>query len=1109
MFVIGGSKLKLTNIKTPIQFELWISSVYDNAIISEGMVDFELGNIAGQYIIVQNEKIIHVQLRNTRQQYSLDFHLSRGFARLGYITRVFKDGSALLKINFFNGSVLEMGELEIGIDEYIENAAKRKGFQFRKTEELASLLKQQFVIDVNDDYSYFLIRISGPNFDDNKSVDSEELTHFYIVGEDIRIPIKRRRMSQDLEIFFASRLENNNRVEGLKLAKGNIRFSDYTKTGQIRVLASGSISRLVREQGSYLNQWDKYGATVGKLILKRARDIGKLEYKSPEPSGDAVKFFFEKQLPKNIYVGDHLEIAKVVPVYITNPEITWEEYIELVEDDYRKSKKNESEESIIAEVLTISGNSLKLKLSVIPPNDRFLILSITGDRTQLQRQNKARRLIIEGNCANPLLGLLIEENGEIPEIQRRSRMKALTPLIKEKVFKGNEPTRTQEKAIEIALNTPDIALIQGPPGTGKTTVIAAILERINQEYDKSGVIRGQVLVSAFQHDAVDNIVSRLSINSLPAVKFGRRSRENELEADRDRKAIENWCQDIARKIREKNPRITETEEQRRLSELFHLYAISPSLNNAMNLLNKILEIPRSILSPELVDRTSTLITALSTQVDGSFEKPNVRVLRSLRTSESGFLDDGPERAADVYIEFENTLTEDEQKLLKSAIAWKEGDDLSFLDGIGRMKKRLLDRFIPVPRFKIEKPREDIIYLFSQVSKQFEKNRSRGDKTEITLANFLHELENNPDGARRAIEDYNFVFAATTQQAEGTAIRKAKTRDRDRTIVYDTVIIDEAARTSPRDLLIPMAQAEKRIILVGDHKQLPHILEEEVCSLLESEGDVTSDLEVSLFQHLFERIEKLEKADGVRRKITLDSQFRMHPSLGRLISRFYEKPLQSPLPDTMFSQSLEGVAGVPAAWINVPNESGNERKSGNSRIRKEEAKVIAKQLKKWIDSEEGKNLTFGIITFYKAQVNEIYAELSKPEYGITKSLGSNDWCIVDEYKYLRSVENGKVTLEERLRIGTVDAFQGMEFDVVLLSMVRTRNLNKVSSKIKSNEVAIFGHLTLESRLCVSMSRQKRLLVVVGDSALVDSDIGRKAVPALGDFLDLCLQEGEFI
>lgn len=66
----------------------------------------------------------------------------------------------------------------------------------------------------------------------------------------------------------------------------------------------------------------------------------------------------------------------------------------------------------------------------------------------------------------------------------------------------------------MALNTPDIALIQGPPGTGKTTVITAILKRLNEIADPTGGMFGRDLVTAFQHDAVQNAIDRIEILGL-------------------------------------------------------------------------------------------------------------------------------------------------------------------------------------------------------------------------------------------------------------------------------------------------------------------------------------------------------------------------------------------------------------------------------------------------------------------------------------------------------------------------------------------------------------------------------------------------------------------
>ena len=91
------------------------------------------------------------------------------------------------------------------------------------------------------------------------------------------------------------------------------------------------------------------------------------------------------------------------------------------------------------------------------------------------------------------------------------------------------------------------------------------------------------------------------------------------------------------------------------------------------------------------------------------------------------------------------------------------------------------------------------------------------------------------------------------------------------------------------------------------------------------------------------------------------------------------------------------------------------------------------------------------------------------------------------------------LVERLRIGTVDAFQGKEFDVVLLSMTRS---NGVPLKDLASQRRKYGFLTLENRLCVAMSRQKRLLIVVGDEGMVLEPGAEEAIPGLKAFYELC-------
>jgi len=95
---------------------------------------------------------------------------------------------------------------------------------------------------------------------------------------------------------------------------------------------------------------------------------------------------------------------------------------------------------------------------------------------------------------------------------------------------------------------------------------------------------------------------------------------------------------------------------------------------------------------------------------------------------------------------------------------------------------------------------------------------------------------------------------------------------------------------------------------------------------------------------------------------------------------------------------------------------------------------------------------------------------------------------------------------------VDAFQGKEFDVVLLSCVRTGPQGRrgpagraEDSPEKSRETLLnerYGFLRLPNRMNVAMSRQRQMLICVGDAALATHVDAEEAVPALVALHQLC-------
>ena len=155
----------------------------------------------------------------------------------------------------------------------------------------------------------------------------------------------------------------------------------------------------------------------------------------------------------------------------------------------------------------------------------------------------------------------------------------------------------------------------------------------------------------------------------------------------------------------------------------------------------------------------------------------------------------------------------------------------------------------------------------------------------------------------------------------------------------------------------------------------------------------------MFRYLFNRLKVIEKRDDIERTITLDAQFRMHPLLGDFVSKqFYpsEEQFSSPLKENHFQCNLPIVGNKCAIWVNIPPEKGIETRSKTMSLnRKAEDIKIAKLLNTWINSENSKNLSFGIISFYKSQINMIKSELSN--YGITEKDNNGNYSIVGKYK----------------------------------------------------------------------------------------------------------------
>lgn len=1079
----------------------------EEGLTEEPVLDLKTLSVRGEFA-VRTEKFDKTVIpANAADVNELTNAIVSGRAMLARLTNRAPDGSAELQIILFNGVALEMGDIEIGVDETtlesVEKISKKATL-----EDVSRYIWGQSVFKYGGKSYFFLVAGEAAKSyleaksDDDTNDTSEETKKppvkraFALLGADIRFALAEKDNGNGKTVFCASgitRIRNHREDPALRLACGDLKFVDWTTAGERAFQAKAQLDKLTQDEGSYLRKWDEFGNTEGELFLKRARAVGAISFFNPVENKDGTVTVTCDRLTseqiKELKAVSELDATDKLSEFLSNPEMSFFEYAKGVVPDADvslgisgKQVESSKEKPLTLPVVEFDEGRQQITFkSEASPNKAWLVYSVAGEIAQIKRRMEARKRIQTGRAANPDLGLLIEEGGQIPPRRASPKMKPLTAFVKKKVFK-NDATYMQERAIEVALNTPDIALIQGPPGTGKTTVIAAIIERLNEEADKRGDIRGKILLSGFQHDAVENMIGRIALNSLPVPKFGKRSGENEDTESRFERDLQAWCEDKVKKIRKKNPQIAEALSERELRNQCIQYIEAPTLALAVALVNTAAETPERTLDASLrqrlVETKEMLITEQNRQTTAN---SNLRVVRALRVTEVSFADDGPARAADLlHDDALNSELEDADKaILAEAARWRESGEPPFLAKLQALKRDLLTRFCPAPVFFVEKPRDVVIKLIQEtINALHVRGRSARDKKTAALAELLLEMENNPSDIMEAVVDYCFAFAATCQQSVNKEMQKMKgiypNSPGPQSMEYDYVIVDEAARVSPRDLMIPMAQG-KRIILVGDHRQLPQLIDEEVAKKMEegneAAGEESAWLKKSMFEYLFtERLGKLEKSDGIKRCVTLDKQYRMHPVLGDFISRnFYERfnteeKFDSDLPESVFAHNLPRTNGACAAWMDVPLQKGEMQRAGTSWMRPVEADAICKNLKEWMACSANENLSFGVIAFYKAQTEHIKKQLGG------KFLG---------------------TAGDRLRIGTVDSFQGMEFDVVFLSLVRTRG---------------FGFLQLCNRLNVSMSRQKKLLVAVGDACFFDSADAREKVPGLADFLKLCKDKG---
>lgn len=1006
-------------------------------------------------------------------------------------------------------------EMDVSVlvkDEFIRTKLVKQK-QFRNIYKPYEELKEDSVYSPDEKSEYFVVGKHVRKADD----DNEE---FVIVTGSYYLSI-RKRFEDGKDYYEAERFSRGIKANNycFVLVRGSLNFSDEKSEIKDKVR-----SILPDRDDLYIGVWNQYGQIEAEVILDRIRKAGAVRFNSYEPSGIVVHFYLnegkaEKQLTKfasYVKKGDMISILPINPFQDVTDSVELRNVFESKEVNISTVDGKVAEE--------INPQSGRISITINDENfarlkkfdSGYIFISFKGDKRRLERRERARMNIETMACPMPELNAIME--GRRATKPKKTDIPALTPALLED-SKFSDLTPNQIEAIRIALNTPDMAIIQGPPGTGKTTVITAIIKRLEEEADTAGGMFGRSLITAFQHDAVQNATDRLRILGLPAIKFGKKYSDIEDDSLEVNLTIQHWINEKLTDLNVKHADARDIEYMAEFNRLYLNYLKSAvSLDQTLEILERVRDEVKNNISVELNDRLSAVINGLRFQLrDKSNDSDTlIKTIRRIPTNATAMVDNGRGALRIAIMRLEREYDDFLAKYIEYLKNVLNSENYDY-EKLSIIKRDILAHIIPLERiFTGQGRREEVDLLLCDISDYLQKQIKESKKgEELIFLEYMQALEDNPMAVKKTILDYSVVNGATNQQVMSKEISDLKNND----IIYDNVLVDEAARSNPLDLFIPMSVAKDKIILVGDHRQLPHILDDEVVSKMEDDDavaefreEIDDKLKKSLFQQLFYKLQELEEQEPkIPRVITLDRQFRMHPSIGSFVNRnFYQihgENVENGITNVKhFEHSLPGLENKACVWYDIPLSKGKERED-KSKSRYIEAKKIAEHLKEMLKSPGGKELSYGIITFYRDQVDMINEVLASKEIGILLKNENGHYSIAPEYW------NNRFGDEEYIKVGTVDAFQGREFDVVYLSMVRSNDKvvrQKPDEEAKKQEILErdkelrkkYGFLMFENRLCVAMSRGKKLLICVGDSGMLQDESAKEAIPSLIDFYNMC-------
>lgn len=415
-----------------------------------------------------------------------------------------------------------------------------------------------------------------------------------------------------------------------------------------------------------------------------------------------------------------------------------------------------------------------------------------------------------------------------------------------------------------------------------------------------------------------------------------------------------------------------------------------------------------------------------------------------------------------------------------------------------------------PNMKVDELAREKIEKFL-ASELYKRSPSESTKNRVSSLKNINNRSGRTTLVNQLLKSANLVFA-TTNSKQVEDLIKSRTQ-------FDWSIMEETGKVTGLELLSPMLLSHRRL-MIGDHKQLPPYASEVMRKALGNTDNLKQSLQFSqdiynnnikgdfvkknlgqeaidsftnqdyndicnealrlhlLFESLIKEEEiALERSiqyygDAKKHKPVasmLEIQHRMHPVIADVVSDvFYNKKLstssdkkefytENNKPFLFHGSSVEKMNRAPIIWVETPDvqveknvNSGEKMPQWNNPF---EAKIVVNLLKTLRTKPKVvKKPKLSLLSPYNKQV-ELISNLIDKE--TMNGLDLDSFMKPDDSSSFCS---------------TVDAFQGAEADLTIISLVRNNS--------DSYPLSALGILLDSRRMNVLFSRAKHQLIIVG-------------------------------